>query len=483
MLFSNRNIAALAAAVGGLTAQISVALSLTAGYDKAEVIRPLSSNQQQMWWLRELAGATVYNVPTAISVSGELDPQLLQQALGFVAGRHEVLRMRYKDLGDGLVGVVDAPDSAFLPLVCRRVQGGSEAVAALQKAVGTAFELAEGPPVCAYLLSSSPSTHVLGIVMHHIAGDGWSVGLLWKELSAAYTALAAGTWPQLPPLPLQYPDYAVWQHKVLFQYFEHSASNVELQWGSEAHSTQFPGRLKRETAQLDLTIEIEEHTIHTYYSAELFDASTVKRMMDSYMQLLQQLAQAPDTQVGAASVLQEQVEQQLLGWGAGEERVDQLQAPLAHEAFLAVAGASPDSCCLAFEGSSLSYRAVQQRAAALAQQLQAAGVGPGVAVGVLLERSLELPIAVLAVLMAGGCYVPLDPSYPEQRLQGYLQDAGGAALLTSSKLENMSAAVAGASGVQVFLADKDGAADGQHQRLASVPRDSAAYIIFTSGST
>jgi non-ribosomal peptide synthetase component F len=237
--------------------------------------------------------------------------------------------------------------------------------------------------------------------------------------------------------------------QVLFQYFEHSSSNIELPWGHGAHSRQFPGHLKRETAQLDLTIEIEERTIHTYYSAELFEATTIHRMMDSYMQLLQQLAEAPDTPVGAASVLQDSVEQQLLSWGAGKEQVDQLQAPLAHEAFLTAAAAAPDSCCLAFEGSSLSYQTVKQRAMGLAQQLQAAGVGPGVAVGVLLERSLELPIAVLAVFMAGGCYVPLDPSYPEQRLQGYLADAGAAALVTSGRLANMSAAVAGASGVQV----------------------------------
>jgi hypothetical protein len=226
LLFSNRNIAALAAAVGGLSAQISVALSLTAGYNTADSIRPLSANQQQMWWLRELAGATVYNVPTAVSITGEVDPHLLQQALSFVAGRHEVLRMRYRDLGDGLVGLVDAAESALIPLVCRRIHDVSKAVEALQNAVSTPFDLAEAPPVCAYFLSSSPDTHVLGIVMHHIAGDGWSVGLLWKELSAAYTALAASTQPQLPPLPLQYPDYAVWQHKVL------SSSRRAARWRS-----------------------------------------------------------------------------------------------------------------------------------------------------------------------------------------------------------------------------------------------------------
>jgi non-ribosomal peptide synthetase component F len=90
-----------------------------------------------------------------------------------------------------------------------------------------------------------------------------------------------------------------------------------------------------------------------------------------------------------------------------------------------------------FEGNSLSYGAVQQRALGLAGKLQAAGVGPGVAVGVLLERSLELPIAVLAVFMAGGCYVPLDPSYPEQRLQGYLEDSGAALVVTSSILADL----------------------------------------------
>jgi non-ribosomal peptide synthetase component F len=198
-----------------------------------------------------------------------------------------------------------------------------------------------------------------------------------------------------------------------------------------------------------MAMEVTDFNIVISYSTELFEAVTVQRMLHSYVHLLQQLVQTPESPVGSAALLYSCDKQQLLAWGAGEKHFDNLRAPLVHQAFTAAAVANPDNCCLVFEGNSLSYGAVKCQADELAGRLQAAGVGPGVAVGVLLERSLELPIAVLAVFMAGGCYVPLDPSYPEQRLQGYLEESQAMLLVSHSSLNEMKEKLLAGTDVQV----------------------------------
>eukprot|EP00775_Hariotina_reticulata_P000457 gene457-721_t len=133
-----------------------------------------------------------------------------------------------------------------------------------------------------------------------------------------------------------------------------------------------------------MAMEVEGSDIVISYSAELLDAVTVQRMLHSYVHLLQQLVQAPKSTVGSAALLHSCDKQQLLSWGVGEIQATHLSAPLVHQAFDAAAAANPDSCCLVSEGSCLSYGAVKHQADDLAGRLQAAGVGPGVAVGVLL---------------------------------------------------------------------------------------------------
>eukprot|EP00775_Hariotina_reticulata_P004140 gene4140-4389_t len=234
---------------------------------------------------------------------------------------------------------------------------------------------------------------------------------------------------------------------VLFQHLEgHSELLPEDLAASLASSTEFcdVGTPAAQSCGPDIAMLVHNRSIVAQYSTELFNASTIEHMLQSYLKLLQQLVKAPSTAVGMTSVLRRRDQQLLMIWGAGEQRLDFLYAPLVHESFSAAAAAAPESCCLVFDGSSLTYGEVKQRANELAAVLSAAGVGPGVAVGVLLERSLELPIAVLAVFMAGGCYVPLDPSYPEQRLQGYLEDSGAALLVTNSTIGDLAVDLTGA---------------------------------------
>jgi hypothetical protein len=231
LLFSHRTISALAAAVQDLSAQSHSALPPCTPRAWPDDTRPLSSNQQQMWWLRELAAATAYNMPMVLTLKGAVDCQLLQQALDMLAARHEVLRMYYQDNDVGVMGVIaQAGALNSIPLACQIVESEAETAQVLQHEVNTPFDLGLAPPVRALLISlpsssSSSSRHVLCISMHHIAGDGWSSRVLWEELSRIYRALVAGRVPELPPLPVQYSDYAAWQQEVL-------ASDYAAQWRS-----------------------------------------------------------------------------------------------------------------------------------------------------------------------------------------------------------------------------------------------------------
>jgi hypothetical protein len=178
-----------------------------------------------MWWLRELAGASAYNMPMVLALEGDIDVLVLQQALDVIAARHEVLRMHYHDGDDGLVGVVSPVRPSNIKLHAVKVADEAQETALMQQEISTQFDLAAAAPVHAILISNANSSHVLCISMHHIAGDGWSSGVLWRELSTAYTALLAGQQPQLPQLPIQYPDYAAWQQEVL-------ASDHAAEWRS-----------------------------------------------------------------------------------------------------------------------------------------------------------------------------------------------------------------------------------------------------------
>ncbi len=170
----------------------------------------------------------------------------------------------------------------------------------------------------------------------------------------------------------------------------------------------------------------------------------------------------------------------------GEEKKEFFTHPLVHEAFEALAASSPNQQCLYYEGKWLMYGEVALRSAALAMKLHALGVGPGVPVGVMLERSFDLILSILAVFRAGGCYVPCDPSFPDGRLLTYLEDSKVKVVLTHTKDTERASKIVNNEAVQVInLKDlnlKDKSAD-LSKVLKRAGPDDPAYIIFTSGST
>ncbi|MFJ7590597.1 amino acid adenylation domain-containing protein [Streptomyces sp. NPDC097617] len=177
---------------------------------------PLSFAQQRLWFLDQLQpGRPDYNIPVAARLRGPLDADALAAALSAVVARHEVLRSRIAEGPRGPVQTVEAPE-VFAPV--RTDLGDLPLEAARSRALGLAhadaaapFDLGSAPLLRARVVRVADEEHLLVMALHHTVGDGWSMPVLWQELSAAYAALRRGERPALPELGLQYGDFAYWQ--------------------------------------------------------------------------------------------------------------------------------------------------------------------------------------------------------------------------------------------------------------------------------
>ncbi|MFF2079240.1 condensation domain-containing protein [Kitasatospora sp. NPDC058162] len=174
----------------------------------------LSSGQEALWMFEQLApGTAAYHVPLAFRLRGPLRADLLRAALTLVVRRQEVLRTAFREDDGDPYQLVLPPAEADLPL--HEVADGAELADALHREAREPFDLAAGRPFRLRLFRLGPEEHVLSLVMHHIATDGWSLRLLIDELSAGYAALLAGKDPEtvLPELPVPYQRYARWQRE------------------------------------------------------------------------------------------------------------------------------------------------------------------------------------------------------------------------------------------------------------------------------
>ncbi|HEY4974618.1 MAG TPA: condensation domain-containing protein, partial [Steroidobacteraceae bacterium] len=195
---------------------------------------PLSFAQRRLWFLDRLEGpGPTYTIPMALRLAGRLDVAALEAALGDLVARHESLRTIFPD-------VLGVPRQVILEASAARPRLGVETVteatlaAALSAAALRGFDLAVAPPLRAHLFVLSPTEHVLLVLLHHIAGDGWSLAPLWRDVAAAYAARCEGRAPELPELPVQYADYTLWQHQVLGREDDpHSAMARQLKFWTE----------------------------------------------------------------------------------------------------------------------------------------------------------------------------------------------------------------------------------------------------------
>ncbi|MFC6086407.1 non-ribosomal peptide synthetase, partial [Sphaerisporangium aureirubrum] len=187
-----------------------------AARERPEVV-PLSFGQQRMWFLNRLeeAGAgAAYNVSLALRLTGGLDVAVLEAALGDLADRHETLRTIFPETG-GTPRQEILHGAGGRPVLRRGEVAHTELPEVLAATARRGFDLARELPWRVELLTLSESEHVLVLVAHHIAVDGWSMGVLARDLPVAYAARAEGRAPEDWTPPVQYADYALWQREVL----------------------------------------------------------------------------------------------------------------------------------------------------------------------------------------------------------------------------------------------------------------------------
>ncbi len=176
---------------------------------------PLSFAQQRLWFLEQFHGpGTAYNLPFAWRLTGPLDAAALVAAVGDVAARHESLRTVFAVADGQPYQQVIPAGQAVVPVTVTAAARG-EVAALVAAAAAHEFDLASELPVRAWLFTLADEEHVLVLLCHHIASDGWSVQVLMADLAAAYAARLGGRAPRWPDLPVQYADYTLWQRDLL----------------------------------------------------------------------------------------------------------------------------------------------------------------------------------------------------------------------------------------------------------------------------
>ena len=609
---------------------------------------PLSFAQQRLWFIDQLEpGSPLYNLPLALRVEGPLQPAVLQRCLGEIVRRHEALRTVFVLRGDSPVQVIQPPAPFVLSLVdlSGLPEPAREAAAfalAMEEAVRP-FDLARGPLLRGVLLRLAAEDHTVALNVHHVASDGWSMGILVREVTALYAAFAQGEPSPLPELPVQYADFAVWQRSWLHgevldneiawwrrqlaglppllelptdrprpaaQSYRGATRPVRLPAGltrqvealgrgegatlfmvllagfqallarysgqddlavgspgagrdrvetegligffvntmvlrgdlagaptfgellgrvretalaaylhqdvpfeklveelaperSLAHAPLFQvmlvlqnapvGSLEIEAlrlrpmgdagtalAKFDLTLNLSEHdgglvgTVE--YATDLLDAATVDRLVLHYERLLTAALAAPERPAAELPLLSPAERHQAVA-----EWNDTVALPggevLLHDLLAARAEQAPELPALVQGQERVTHGELAARSDRLAAHLRALGVGPDVLVALFLERSVDLVVALLAVLKAGGAYLPLEASLPRPRLSFLLEDSRAALVLTRTGLLP---ALPEHSRVTCLDELPESAGESPASRPAA---DNLAYVLYTSGST
>ncbi len=614
---------------------------------------PLSFAQQRLWFLEELVpDSPFYNVPANLRLKGSLDIGALEQTLTEIVRRHEALRTVFPTRDGEPFQFINAPYRLTLDPLDLIQLPDQEREAEVQRLVyeegRRVFNLATGPLIRASLLKAASDEHVLMLTVHHIVADGWSMGLIVRELSVLYGSFLRREPSPLPEPTIQYADFAKWQRQWLqgpvletqlnywrqqlagppaalelptdhlrpaiqshkgarefyllprefvdaLQAFSRSEdttlfmtllagfkallhrysgqqdisvgapianrtlSEMEEMVGFFANTLVFRSQVEgsmrfrdllrqvrdvtlgayshqdlpfeliverlqpvrdmsrgplfqvmfslqnapldfaleleglhleglsddRVTAKFDITynmVEVEQGVlIRVEYNSDLFEPETIRRMLKHYEVLLGAAIEKPQTQVAKLPLLTEPERRQLLSeFSAG--RATSVPARTISELFEQQVERTPDSPALEFNNERLSYEELNQRANKVAGFLRSKGVGPETRAGVCMNRSVEMVVAVLGVLKAGGAYIPLDPGYPLERLSFMLADSDVKLLLTQEHLRSQFAE----HPLEVVCLDTVGPLIEQESgdnQLSSAAPDNLIYVIYTSGST
>jgi len=604
---------------------------------------PLSFSQERLWFIDQLEGSVQYHIPLVLRLSGDLNITALENSLQQIVNRHEVLRTVIREEEGVAYQQVLNKDSWSLSVT----DNGSPAelenyITAL---IRTPFDLSADHMLRAHLIRLPESRYLLVLTMHHIAADGWSMGIATREVMELYNAYVAGRQAQLAPTVLQYADFAIWQRaylsgEVLAQklaYWKNKLEGVtplELptdytppvtqsmrgarmeyqidktllaglnqlsrQQGATLYMTllaAFKVLLHRYSGQDDISVgtssagrqqhEIEgligffintltlrselgnnpsfttllqqvkqttlgafehqdvpfekiveavvkdrdqnrrplfqvmfvmdntpaaeefsldnvrmtadeiTHTTARFniilsvtedkngallagieYAKDLFSESTIQRMFVHFEQLLKAIVASPQQQIGRLQMLTPDEQRKQITATVSYPRdytfIDWFESAVAH---------SPQATALVFEGKVLTYRQLDEQSAQLAHYLRSKGVTANTLVPVCIERSLDMIVAVLGILRAGGAYVPVEPDFPAERIRYMLADTAATVIVSSSTCKDVLPVT---DLLDIILLDQErgriNAYSIEAPLVLPTPAD-LAYVIYTSGST
>ena len=622
-----------------------------------EQVIPLSYAQQRLWFIEKMAlSSNAYNMPLTLHLVGQLDYVALEKSLNQIIARHETLRTTFSEINGTPVQIIQPPFELELPIQNLSELTPSEATTKLQQLLQQenelSFNLEIDPPIRAGLYQLGTTEHILQITLHHIASDGWSLTVLPKELSAIYTAALFDKPSPLPPLPIQYADFAVWQKNYLqgqtlssqLNYWkqklldlpqlqlptDHPRPAVETfrgagipinipaaltskvkqltqkqgttlfmtllaafkvllsrysgqesiavgtpianrnyreiegligffvnslvmytDLGGEPSFTEVLKRVKqtaleayghqdipfeklveqlqperslsqnplfqvvfavqesehmkpsfslpnlevelgwerwmgdqmtvRMDLELHLWLEGEEIKGLCAYNRDLFSAETISRMLSHYQNLLSAAVETTERPVSQLPLMKEpELDQILVEWN--NTKTDYPNDKCIHQLFEQQVENNPNSIAVVFEQQKLTYSQLNSKANQLAHYLQKLGVVPETLVGICVERSVEMVVGLLAILKAGGAYLPLDPAYPQERLEYMFADSQVSVLLTQQQL----LAQLPQHQAKVVFLDRDWekiATETPEKVESEVSPQNLAYVIYTSGST
>ncbi len=608
--------------------------------------------QERLWFLEQLGlvGAA-YHLPVMLELTGCLDLGALERSLRDLLRRHESLRTRFGTEGGEGVQIVDGSEATFR----LTVEDASSLTPDARERRATAwqeeearrpFDLQRGPLFRASLLKLNGEEHLLLMTMHHIVTDGWSVGILLRELGASYdTHLRAAEVPLAEP-QLQYADYALWQRQWLYgdvlekhlAYWKGTLNGVQplelptdrarpaeqsfrgglvpfsmsdrlaqrlgelgraegatlfmvllsgiqallSRWSGQSNFaigtpmagrthqhteelvgffvnmlamradlsgdpsfSQLVGRVKQTalsayahqevpfekvveavqpqrelsrhplfqvnftlqnapieaprmtgltarlaetsghvTAQYDLSFLIQQKGAglqgHVEYASDLFERRTVERLCEGLVRLLEAAVESPEVPIRDLPLVgADERKRVLFEWNSTGREYPEVCVPAL---FAEQVRRTPHAVAVEQGGEQLDYQELDRQSNQLARHLVGLGVGPEVVVGLCVRRSVEMVTAVLGILKAGGAYLPLDPTYPPERLSFLIEDARAAVLVTESSLEDCLPA----HWARVVSLDTDAE---QIRRHATEPLpqggspENLAYVMYTSGST
>lgn len=248
-----------------------------------------------------------------------------------------------------------------------------------------------------------------------------------------------------------------------------------------------PFEFQKKASALELAFTITEQNgvlLGTMdYNSDLYDKATIERLLQHFQHLLQSVADHPGQPIEHIPLMPEAEKEQMLETMSGKRHVLALPTASVHQLVAEQAARTPQAIAIRHNGLELSYKELNERSDRLAQQLIRCGAGANRLIGICLERSIELIVALLAVMKSGSAYVPIDPNYPEERIAYLLEDSGVATVIVSEHTKPLVRAASTISPLLLAEAEAEAAQHDFRLPLPIVEPEELMYVIYTSGST